>query len=242
MGEQLVAGTEVVRHRGRIGDEDRVALGVGRHDEPAADRVVRRLPHQVVGAVVRGEGHAVGVVGQPQPPVQDHVVVEVDADLVGAVEADPGALGDLGDPEGTEAGVDGLRVLALQAPEHRLVAAVTVSGGAEGAEQLGLDPDGPVEELVGGQPLDEPTGGPHRADRVGAGRADADAEQVERADGHRDCLLRRRPERGERERRGQRKALPAHTRQGIGDADLSLDDVVCVPGCRHAVTARATLG
>ena len=188
VGEQLVAGTEVVRHRGRIGDEDRVALGVGRDDEPAADRVVRRLPQQLVGAVVCGEGHAVGVVGQPQPSVQDHVVVEVDADLVGAVESDPGALGDLGDPEGTEAGVDGLRVLALQAPEHRLVAAVAVSGGAERAEQLGLDPYGPVEELVGGQPFDEPTGGPHRADRVGAGRADADAEQVERADGHRDCL------------------------------------------------------
>ena len=93
---------------------------------------------------------------------------------------------DLGGPERTGVGVDGLGILALQPPEHGVVAAVPVPGGAEGAEELRAvrgwcRSSRPPSASDAG----EPAGRPHRADRVRAGRADADAEQVEDADRHR---------------------------------------------------------
>jgi hypothetical protein len=81
-------------------------------------------------------------------------------------------------------GVDRLRLLALQAQDHRLVAAVADAGGAERAEQLGLDRHHRLKLARRLEPLRKQPRRAHGPHRVRGGRADADLEQVKDADRH----------------------------------------------------------
>ena len=130
------------------------------------------------------EGHAVGVGGQGLAAVQHHVLVPVEVHPV--VPADP----EFGVQGGGRhlviggSGVHRLGGLALEAQDHGLVRAVAPAGGAEGTEQFGLHPRGRAQLPVALEPVREPLGRPHRADRVGRGRPDANGEQVQDAERH----------------------------------------------------------
>jgi hypothetical protein len=67
--------------------------------------------------------------GQRPAAVQDQVVIRVEVDFMRAAEPKPARPADLGGSLWTPGDVDRVRVGALQTPEHRVVAAVTMSGG-----------------------------------------------------------------------------------------------------------------
>ena len=83
-----------------------------------------------------------GWAGQGLAAVQHHVLVPVEVHPV--VPADPefGVERGRGHLVVRGGGVHGFRVQALEAQHHGLVGAVAPAGGAERAEQFGLDPGG----------------------------------------------------------------------------------------------------
>ncbi len=182
--QQFVAGTEGVLEDGVVEDDPVLADGVLVDDEAAADRVVRLLQEQGALVVVREDRHAVGVVRQRFAAVEDQLLVGVEGDLVHAEEVEPAGGADRLDPVVRRLDVDGTGGLALQAEQDGLGGAVAVAGGTEGAEELGAYRDGVGQQALVLQPAREHTGRAHGADRMGAGRADADREQVEDRDGH----------------------------------------------------------
>ena len=98
--------------------------------------------------------------------MQHHVLVPVEVHPV--VPADPefGVEGGGGHLVVGGGGVHGFRVQALEAQDHGLVGAVAPAGGAERAEQFGLDPGGGAQVAVAFEPVGEQLRRPHRADRV----------------------------------------------------------------------------
>ena len=79
--------------------------------------------------------------------------------------------------------IDRLRLPARQAEQHGGIGRVAVSGQGERAEQLDSHAADRAEPLA--QPLRKPERGAHRSDRVRTRRTDADGEQLEHADRHR---------------------------------------------------------
>ena len=98
--------------------------------------------------------------------MQHHVLVPVEVHPV--VPADPefGVEGGRGHLVIGGGGVHGFRVLALEAQHHGLVGAVAPAGGAERAEQFGLDADRGAQLAVAFESVGEQFRRPHRADRV----------------------------------------------------------------------------
>ena len=82
------------------------------------------------------------------------------------------------------------KILALQPPKHGVVAAVAVSGCAQGTEKLGADSGCAGEKALALQCGDKTACGAHRSDCMGAGRTDTDAEEIEDTDRHRSSLPR----------------------------------------------------
>ena len=111
-------------------------------------------------------------------------VVGVEGDLVHAQQADAARGADLLDAGVGALDVDRAGRLALQAEQDGLRGAVAVAGRAERAVQLGPYRGGVGQQALVLEAAGEHAGRAHRADRVGAGRADADREEVEDREGH----------------------------------------------------------
>ncbi len=109
----------------------------------------------------------------------------VEGDLVLAQQANALRAADAFERGGDLVGIDRVRVLALEAEQHRLVGAVAAAGHRQRAVQLGAHAGDAVEHAFLFQPVfGEARGGAHRPHRVRRRRSDADLEQVEYADGH----------------------------------------------------------
>ncbi len=81
-------------------------------------------------------------------------------------------------------GIDGVGRLAHQAEDDAAVGAVALAGGAERAIQFDAHAGDLRHQAIGLQAGGEHQRGAHRADRVRAGRADADLEEVENRNSH----------------------------------------------------------
>jgi hypothetical protein len=129
------------------------------------------------------ERHAVGVQRQAFAAKQQVVLFDKRHGML-AQQRQRAALADLCDGGGDLVGVDMVWLMPGQAEQHGAVGAVAHAGGREGAEQLhrdlvhGRQSDG-VAHMAGKLP-----GRNHGPHGVGAGRPDADLEEVENADGH----------------------------------------------------------
>ena len=122
--------------------------------------------------------------------MQHDVVVHVEGDGAAVRAGEPAGRSARPAPRGSAApGRPSSGHLAEQTQDHRLDAAVTVAGGTERAEQLGAD--GPARPRAARPPRarSRTSCRPHRADRVRAGRSDADGEEVEDAQRHEGLLL-----------------------------------------------------
>ena len=182
--EELVAGGEGVRDRGRVLHQDGAARLVGVEHEAAAHRVVLALVQDGAVGVEGLQQHAVGVEVEPAVAVQDHVVVGGEGDLMDPAEADPPLRADVGDHRVGRDRVDEVRLVPGE-PEHDgLHAAVAVPRRAEGAEQLDPHGRGAGQLARRGEPRDEPGRGPHRAHGVRARGSDPDLEHVEHGNAH----------------------------------------------------------
>ncbi|MNN09517.1 hypothetical protein D3C81_1224010 [compost metagenome] len=180
MPKECLGGLERVGERCAVLDDAVVAGSVLVDHETAAHRVVLAAANLQAGLVEGAEDHAIGVVSQW---LANHcqVLFFNEDDVVFAEQAQVAAVADGLQAGGDGFGVDGVGVLAFQAEQHRFVAAVAFTRGAERAIQLGLDADRAGQQAVAAQAFGKTCGGAHRADRVGAGGADADLEQVEDA-------------------------------------------------------------
>ena len=137
---------------------------------PAASRARKRMP---LGW--RGQGLAL-VELQVLRLVERHRMTAEQRQAPGRAHAGDDAAGGIG--------VDLVRQLAAQAQDDRLVGVMALAGQRQRAVERGLDPGGALEQAVGLELAQEALGGAHRPHRVRAGRADADLEQVERAERH----------------------------------------------------------
>ncbi len=185
MRQQFVATVERVGQRGFVGD-DAVIGGIVLVDhETAAHRVIVAGGDHLVLGVVGGEAHAVGMERQLLPLVHRQVALFVEGDLVLPHQVD--ALGAANALQGgrDEVGVDQVRPVPFQPQQDRLVGAVAAAGQGERAEHLGADTRHLRQSAGIQQPaVHEALGRAHRAHRMRGTRADADLEQVERADCH----------------------------------------------------------
>ncbi len=73
---------------------------------------------------------------------------------------------DRGEPRGDRLDVDGVRLVAFEAEQHGLVAAVALAGGAERSVELGDDARRPRQQAIVRQAQREHARGAHRPDRV----------------------------------------------------------------------------
>lgn len=190
--QQVGAAAERQRQAGGIRGDDLVLGTVGEDrladHEAAAHRVVGGLVHLNAGGVEGGETQAVGMQRQSLAEhLQVGLLVEGDGVLAGQDDALVAADGL--DVAGHLIHVDGVRLVAAEAEQHRLVTAVALAGGAQRAIQLGGDTGHLRHVAVVFQGVGEQRGRAHRADGVGAGGADTDFEQVENADSHGEILL-----------------------------------------------------
>ncbi|OIQ83301.1 hypothetical protein GALL_348880 [mine drainage metagenome] len=159
-----------------------VGQRLGGEDEAAADRVVDALEQQLAGVVPRLQLHAVGVSGQRFAALQQQVGRGVERDVVFAEQLQPPS--QRGEPRVDGVDVDAFGLLAEQAEQHRLVAAVAAAGRRQRAVQPALKLRGARQQLLLAQRQHEQTRRAHRTDGVRARRADADAEQIEDRYGH----------------------------------------------------------
>src|SRR4029079_16797872 len=96
--------------------------------------------------------------------VEDQRFRRVEVDLAAAEQRDPPGLCDERRPFRDGIDVDGLRLFALEAEQHRTVAAMSLDGEAQAAEELDLHPGGLREVPIFTEPLGEPLGRAHRSD------------------------------------------------------------------------------
>ena len=99
-----------------------------------------------------------------------------------AGQAQASGRGDRGHQRVGGIGIHRLGRMAREAEDHRLVGAVAASGPGERAEQRDRDPRHPPEQVRAREVGHERARGLHRPDRVRGGGADADLEQLARAD------------------------------------------------------------
>ena len=165
-------------------DQDGPACVVGGRHEAAADRVVDPFVDHVA-ARHSDEAQAVRVAGQAHAPLEDEVLLGIEADRLLAEQVQPAARGD-GDDAGRQAvDIGRLGRFALQPQHQRLVAAVAAAGRRQRAVQPDADARDAREVSRGLQREHELPRRPHRTDGVGAGGSDPDRKEVENADSHR---------------------------------------------------------
>jgi hypothetical protein len=118
-------------------------------------------------------------------PVAEHQVGGlVEGDRVPSEDGQAPARPDRGHPRRDAVDIHGVRLLALEAQQDGHVRGVAAARRTQRAVELGPHAGHALEHARPVQPVRERGGRPHRPDRVRAGRADADLEQVERADRH----------------------------------------------------------
>jgi hypothetical protein len=130
-GQQLIAGAERIPDGSAVLDDDRVTGVVLIEDEAAAHRVVLTPAELVSVGVQRPEQHAVAVEVQPLAPVQHDVVVHRERDRVLARQPELPLRADGGDAGFGRDRVDEVGLLALEAENDGLDAAVPVPGRAQ---------------------------------------------------------------------------------------------------------------
>jgi hypothetical protein len=148
--------------------------------------------------------------------VQYQVLALAELHLSAAQQPQPAGLVDPVHPVVHGVGVDGFRILAFEAEEYRLAAAVAVTGGAERSEEFCPDRGGAGERAVFVQPGDEEAGGFHGPDGVGARRSDAHLEQVEDAERHAGSFMRWVVY-------GAKRCVKSNIEQGVGLSSGCLD-------------------
>ena len=120
-----------------VGCDDGVAAAVGggfvADHEPAAHRVVDAALHKGCGRVPGREAHAVGVQRQAFAAVQVQIGLFVEGDLVLATQVDAPRAAHAVQQVGDRVHVHTVGLVAGQAQQHGLVAAVALAGGAERA-------------------------------------------------------------------------------------------------------------
>jgi hypothetical protein len=151
------------------------------HNEAAADGVVSLY---VGAAGVQGcrERQAVGVERQAGVGVEDDVLRRPELDGSRPAQAKPLRRHDRLDLRVELGHVAGDRVLTREAQQHGEVCAVPAPGLGQRAEQVGADAQDPVKDVEVAAAREEALRRPPRAERVRAGRPDADFEDVEDAD------------------------------------------------------------
>ncbi|MNF80051.1 hypothetical protein D3C84_622840 [compost metagenome] len=178
---QQVLGAFEREGQGRGVFDDAVGAGGVFVDHKAtAHRVVLAAADLQAGGIKGAKDHAIGVIGQR---LADHRQVEffIEFDRVLTEQVQASGAADIVQAGGYVLGVHGVRVFTFQAQQYRLVAAVAFAGGAERAVELDFDAGGVLEQVLPTQAFDKACRGAHRANRVGAGGADANLEQVEHA-------------------------------------------------------------
>lgn len=164
-------------------------------DEAAADRVVHRLvgrggPRQLLTGVVGSR--RVGVHGEPDRvgvPVPDGQRVHPDVrgaedESLRRAEFETTVGVDLIYASVGVCGIDRFGCVAFQAQKNGTERAVPAAGRRQRPVQVDLEAGDRAEVEAVLDLVDEHHAGAHRSDGVRAGRADADGEEVECADGH----------------------------------------------------------
>ena len=182
--EQLRAGAERERQHGGVRlHAVRPGLRLV-EDEAATHRVVGALAQLDAVGVTGREDHAVGVHRQRRAPVQHHVGVGVEVDVVVTGQRQPVARLHCVHKGTDGRRVDQVRLVAGKAEDDGWDAAVSVAGGAERAEQLHLHRCHACQHVGVGERCDEAAGGLHRPDGVGGGGSDPDPEEIKDAQRH----------------------------------------------------------
>ena len=137
--EQLVAGRERVLDRDRVLDQLVGLGGLVADDEAAADGVELLDEDLIASCVKDGEEHPVGVERQQFVGFEDDVAVGYELDRSFATEIQFARLDDPVVERVLAVRVDGLRLLALEAPDHGPVGVVAAAGRGERAKELAAD-------------------------------------------------------------------------------------------------------
>ena len=168
-----------------VGDDTIRRRFVRIHHETAPYRVVLAL-RQLVAVGIKGEkAHAVAVVGQLLALVPDEVALLVEVDGVLADQLDATTVADAGKDAVDGVGVNPIRPFAGKPEQYRLVGAVTAAGQRQRAEQLGAHAGDLIQAAFLVQPaLHKARCSAHWPHRMRGRRANADLEDVEKADGH----------------------------------------------------------
>jgi len=182
--QQLLAGGEGQGNRGVALHRHRPSRLVGACHEASPEGVVDALVENGAVGRVRDEAHAVRMSRQLSAPLEDEVREGIERNGVTAEQVQPVLLDDGGDPHRQGVHVDTLGSFPLQ-PEHQgPMGAMAAAGRRQGAVQVDADAVDAADVSRRLQRLHESPRRPHRTDRVGARRTDADGEEVEDADGH----------------------------------------------------------
>jgi hypothetical protein len=186
--QQVGAAVEGQRQHAGVGGDQLLARAVRgdllADDEAAPHRVIHPLGQQRPRRVEGREAHAVGVQRQGLAAVEHHVAGLVQRDGMRAIEQHALALAQVVQQQRDQVDVHRVRLVPAQAEQHGGVAAVALAGGPERAEEIDPHADRVVQQSRMQQPLREQPCRAHRPDRVGAGRPDADLEQIKNADSH----------------------------------------------------------
>ena len=182
--QKLRAALERIGLRRRISGN---GIAIGRRfvdDKTATNGVVNRRLQNVTVSGESSEAHAIGMIGQRFAPMHDEMQRLVELDGMLAENMQPAVASNRFESCRDASGIHMLRGVAFQSQDHGLVAAVTLAGGAQRSVELGLDGAGARQQAARTQPVGKASRGLHGPDRMRAGGSDADAEQIEYADGH----------------------------------------------------------
>ncbi len=186
--QQVGRVAEGQRQHRRVGRHHLVPRSVRRHrlahHEAAAHGVVGGLVQQFPGRRVRREAQPVGMEGQGLEGVEAQVAPLVEGDRMVAGQRQAPTRADVGHVAAGAVHVHGVGLVPREAQQHGGIAAVALARGAQRAVELRLHAARGGEQALVLQGVGEQPGGTHGAHRVGAGRTDADLEEVEDADGH----------------------------------------------------------
>ena len=142
--EQLVAAVKRQRQRGRVGGYRRFARLSTRRPRRRSRRRPSRSPSAAAALPVpskASQAHAVRVQWQAVAPVEDQVVCRIEGQRRGWPGSGNAPFARTASTKaGIAADIDGVRLESGQPQQHRLVAAMSLAGRAERAEQLDAQP------------------------------------------------------------------------------------------------------
>ena len=160
----------------------RVFAGAVTDDEPAPDREPGLVGERSALPVSRDEPHGVGMTRRRRHGVEHDGALGVEGNCAPPGEVERFRLAHPRDERLGGVEIDGLRRLAAEAQDHRLVGRVAFPREGERAKERDLERGDPVDRARLKEPARERGGGLHRPDRMRRRRTDADLEQFENAD------------------------------------------------------------